>query len=359
MIKIDRSIHNPIITPRDVKPSREDFRVDGVFNAGATTYKGKTILLLRIAESVINSDDDVVSVPYIMKTDEGYKLAIKTYNKRTEASQYDFEDTRGVLEKGVHKNRLVNLTSLSHLRLASSQDGVNFEIEEQAFIFPEGQYETWGIEDPRITNINDVYYINYTAVSELGAVTALARTTDFITYERMGVIFPPENKDVALFPEKIGGLYYAYHRPVPKIIGDPNIWVASSKDLVSWGNHTHLMSVSEDDGWESGRIGGGAPSFKTDKGWIHIYHAADKDKRYCLGVFMTALDNPRKIISKSKEPIMVPLADYEKKGYFGNVVFTCGVIVDGGDVKIYYGASDEVIGLASIKLSEIYRALGL
>ncbi len=234
---------------------------------------------------------------------------------------------------------------------------MHFDVDEKPFIFPDSKYETWGIEDPRITLIDGTYYINYTAVSELGAATALIKTDDFVSYERMGIIFPPENKDVTIFPEKINGLYYAYHRPVPKAIGDPNIWVSTSADLLTWGGHEHLLSVSKEKTWESGRIGGGAPSFKTEIGWIHIYHAADMNDRYCLGAFMTELEDPSKIIAKTLEPILVPTESYELEGFFGNVVFTCGVLVVGDIVKIYYGAADEVMALAETTITELYKAL--
>ncbi len=356
-IDIKRHVDNPLITPKDIKPTRKEFKVDGVFNAGATKYKGETILLLRIAESVISTNEDQIAVPVLEKKDHGYEITIKHYDKVKDNEEFGFSDTRKVYLK--KKERVANLTSLSHFRIARSSDGVNFIVEDNPSIFPEGKYETWGIEDPRITLIDDEYYINYSAVSELGVAISLIKTKDFKTFERMGIIFPPENKDAAIFPEKINGQYYVYHRPVPKDIGDLNIWVSSSKDLINWGDHEHLMSVSSKDSWENGRIGGGAPSFKTDKGWIHIYHAADKHSQYCLGAFITKLDNPTDIIGKTDEPILIPSEDYEKEGFFGNVVFTCGTVLEDGIVKIYYGASDEVMALAEISVEELYRVLGV
>ncbi|WP_413377272.1 glycoside hydrolase family 130 protein [Alkalihalobacillus sp. 1P02AB] len=358
-IKISRHLKNPIIKTTDVKPSRLDFHVDGAFNAGVTEYKGETILLLRVAESVKTDNELEVKLPFLEKNkDNKYSLTVKTLHKENDAHLYDFSDSRVILNRKDNP-KTVYLTSLSHLRIARSTDGVHFEVEDKPFIFPEGKYETWGIEDPRITKMEDWYYINYTAVSKLGAATALIRTRDFIDYERMGIIFPPENKDVSIFPEKINGKYIAYHRPVPKAFGNPDIWIATSDDLLTWGNHQHLLSVAEDDNWENGRIGGGAPSFKTEKGWVHIYHAADKDHRYCLGAFITDLNDPSNIIAKTSKPILEPTADYEKYGFFGQVVFTCGVTVKENHVKIYYGASDEVMALAEITIDELYVALGL
>lgn len=354
---VKKYINNPIIKPETIKPTCEDFKVEGVFNAGVTKYKDEIILLVRVAESVKTSSENKIGILYLEKKGEKYQLVVKYYDKLLDKDRFDFSDSRNLctLEDG----KVQNLTSLSHFRIARSKDGVNFVVDEKPFIFPEGKYEAWGIEDPRITLIDGIYYINYTAVSEFGAATSLIKTKDFVEFDRIGIIYPPENKDVAIFPEKINGLYYAYHRPVPNAIGDANIWVSTSEDLVNWGGHKHIISVSKDDTWENGRIGGGAPSFKTEKGWIHIYHAADKNDQYCLGAFITKLDDPSIIIGKAKKPIMIPTELYEKEGFFGNVVFTCGILVEKRTIKIYYGASDEVIALAETTIEELYKVLGI
>jgi len=351
-INIKRCKQNPIITTADIKPSTPNFKVDGVFNAGVAKYKDEVILLLRVAESVETGSEDVIAVPTI---DTEGRLIVKYYNKKEEKDKIDFSDNR-TLKRIVGKGREVHsLTSLSHFRLARSKDGINFKVDEKPWIFPEDRYERWGIEDPRITKIDDNYYINYTAVSDIGAATALIVTKDFDKYERLGIIFPPENKDVTIFPEKINGLYYAYHRPVPSSIGKPNMWISTSTNLTDWGNHEILMNTSK--GWESGRVGGGGPSIKTEKGWLHIYHGADENNRYCLGAFITELNDPSKIIKKANQPILIPEKDYEINGFFGNVVFTCGVLKEGNTIRIYYGASDEVMALAEIEIDEIFKFL--
>ena len=358
-VKMTRHTSNPLIKPLDIKPLYTNFKVDSVFNAGAVMFGGDVLLLLRVAESLKVENSDDLSIPVLEKDGDNHSLVIKTFNTKTDASIYDFSDSRSIRAKDSNGNRKTKyLTSLSHLRIARSKDGINFSIEDKAFIFPNKKYETWGIEDPRITKIENDDYINYTGVSQYGACTVLAKTSDFKTYERLGVIFPPENKDVTIFPEKINGLYYAYHRPVPKAIGNPDIWTATSPDLINWGNHNHFMGITED-GWESGRIGGGAPPFKTGKGWIHIYHAADKNDRYCLGAFITELDDPTKLIAKTKQPILEPEKDYELKGFFNKVVFTCGLIVEENRVKIYYGAADKYIALAEIDINDLYEAFEL
>jgi len=141
----------------------------------------------------------------------------------------------------------------SHLRIARSKNGIDFKIDKKPAIFPESKYERFGIEDPRITQINGRYYINYSAISNItGVTTCLTSTTDFVTFTRHGVIFMPDNKDVAIFPEKIKGRYYALNRPVSAEYRVRDMWISESPDLVYWGNHLKLMSAREKY-WDEGR----------------------------------------------------------------------------------------------------------
>ncbi len=359
MINVTRCIQNPLIKPQDVKPSREDFKVDGIFNCGVAKYNNEVILLCRVAESVKEENQDVIQIPVVVNKDGKDQIEVIKIVK-SENPQYDYSDSRSLWiidNKGNRK--IAYLTSLSHIRLARSKDGVNFVIDDEPFIFPIAKEEGWGMEDPRVTEIDGTFYINYTSVTQNGAATSLISTKDFVSYERHGIIFAPENKDVTIFPEKIGGKYVAFNRPVPCAIGNPDIWLAESLDLIHWGKQQHFYGVAKDDSWENGRIGGGAVPFKTDKGWIKIYHAADSDNRYCLGAFLLDANDPTKILSKTSTPILEPDAIYEKEGFFGNVVFTCGCLLEEETVVIYYGAADDKICRVDIALEEIYKALGV
>lgn len=347
-----REVKNPIITIDDLTPSRKDFKIDGVFNAGVTKFNGEVILLLRVAESFINEDENAVLIPIVNAEGKVEKISL---DKAIDSELYDFGDSRSVFNK---KTKTTDyLTSLSHIRIARSKNYVDFTIEETPFIFPHDRYEAWGIEDPRVTLIEDTYYINYTAASEMGAATKLVATKDFISYEDKGLIFLPENKDVSLLSEKVNGKYYAYNRPVPKSFGTPDIYISESNDLILWGNHKHILGVKGDDCWENGRVGGGGPSVKIDTGWLHIYHAADRDKRYCLGAFLAELNDPGKITHKTMQPILEPEMDYEINGFFGNVVFTCGVLLEGETLYIYYGAADDKMCLATTTVKEVKAAM--
>lgn len=352
---LNKNSNNPLIIPKDIKPSREDFKVEGVFNCGAIKYGDEFLLLCRIAESVINDDTTVVKIPIMVNKDSRDELSIMTIDKKDNID-YDFSDSRSIWELRNNSRKIVALTSLSHFRIARSTDGINFVVDEKPTILPRSKDESWGIEDPRITKIDDTYYINYTSVSENGAATSLITTKDFKQYEHKGIIFAPENKDVAIFPEKINGKYYAFNRPVPSAIGNPDMWMATSPDLLYWGEQEIFYKVGNAS-WENGRIGGGAVPFLTEKGWIKIYHAADKNDCYCLGAFLLDKDDPRKIIGKTAKPILTPSKDYEINGFFGNVVFTCGAIVEGETVKVYYGAADDKICLAETTINELLQMI--
>lgn len=352
-----REPKRPIITPEDVKPSRDFLKVDGVFNCGAAKLGEEYILLCRVAESCREQEEGYVCVPVYDEREnclKKEKLSVEEIGQK-----YDMSDSRMIFRKnacGVKKIKY--LTSISHLRLARSTDGIHFTVEEQPALPLQGRYERWGMEDPRITWMEEEgrYCITYTAVSELGAMPALLITRDFKAYERIGAIFPPENKDVTIFPRKIGGKYYACHRPVPYEIGTPDIWISSSPDLVHWGEHRHVCGVSEG-GWENGRIGGGAPPVYTRRGWLHIYHGADADNRYCLGAMLTDLHDPGKVIARSPRPVLEPEEAYETEGFFGGVVFSCGCVENGSVLYIYYGAADDKIARAEVSLDEIFGSM--
>lgn len=352
-----RSEKNPLLTIEQVKPTLDNFVVKGIFNCGVTKYQEEYILLCRVAEAVDSNEDDVIAIPVITDKNGESEFDVLVVRK-SEHPELNFSDARTITKGTDGNSNVVYLTTFSHLRLARSKDGVNFILDEKPVIMPDVKQECWGMEDPRITKIGQTYYINYTAVSSDGAATALITTEDFREFHRLGIIFLPENKDVTIFPELINGRYYAFNRPVPKAIGTPDIWISESLDLIHWGKHHHFYGVS-DESWENGRIGGGAPPIRTDRGWVKIYHAADRNHRYCLGAFLLDLEDPSKILAKSTKPLLEPEMNYETNGFFGNVVFTCGCILEQDKIKIYYGAADDSICLCEITLEDLYHHLGV
>ena len=316
-MQVFRSKDNPLIEPKDIKPSRDDFEVIGVFNAAVARLQNEVILLLRVAEKPICRDPDVVLTPVydIDKRD----FVIKDFSKKN--PQTDFSDPRLIITPDE-----TYLTSISHLRVARSKNGINFEIENTPILLPENEYETFGIEDPRISLINGIYYMTYVSVSPLGITTSLASTKNFNSFERLGVIFYPDNKDVVLFNESINGKYYALHRPVSSLFAKRDIWIAESNDMICWGNHRRLMGPDKNR-WDNKKIGAGAVPFKIEQGWLEIYHGVDQDNRYCLGAVLTDAKEPWKIAARTTEPIFQPKTPYDCNGFFGNVVFSCGYCI--------------------------------
>ena len=245
------------------------------------------------------------------------------------------------------------LTSISHLRVAHSTDGVHFTIDESPLLFPADRHEAFGLEDPRITRIGEDYWITYKAVSRHGITTALAHTRDFRSVERRGIIFCPENLDVVIFPETIGGEYVAWTRPVGRHLGAPSIWLARSPDLIHWGAH-EVVLCPRPNHWDAARVGAGTVPFRTDRGWLEIYHGADLENRYCMGVVLIDIDDPSKVLARCDEPLMWPETDYELAGFFGGVVFSCGAdVAEDGTVTVYYGASDECTCAALTTVDEL------
>jgi predicted GH43/DUF377 family glycosyl hydrolase len=347
-MNIERFITNPLFTPADIKPSRPDVEIMCAFNPAATMFNGKRLLLLRVAEMAISDEGCIATPIFDPETSEVHIQQFKLDDPELELS-----DPRFFKHKGT-----IYLTSLSHFRIASSEDGLNFTIDDKPSIFPVGPYEAFGIEDARITKIDDIYYINYTAASDLGVVTSLITTKDFKHFERKGIIFGPDNKDVALFPEKINGRYQAFHRPSVVHTGMPSIWTASSENMLDWGRHEYVIGPRKDH-WDCERVGAGSPPIKTAQGWLAFYHAADYNTRYCLGILLLDLEQPWKVIARSEVPFFIPETPYEcEGGLMPNVVFHNGTIDLGdGTLELYYGGGDLVTCGARLKIAELLEQL--
>ena len=346
---MNRLPDNPLIRPSDVPPSRDDFEVVGAFNAGVARVGDEVLILLRVAERPKDRPADACVAP-IYDADAG---KVELFVVKRDDPDVRVEDERVFRWRGDFY-----LTSISHLRLARSTDGVHFTVERAPAMLPEAATEAFGLEDPRITQIGRDWWITYKAVSPLGITTALAHTADFRTFTRRGVIFCPENLDVVIFPEKFDGEHVAWHRPVGKHLGAPSIWLARSPDLIHWGKHAPVL-LPRPGMWDSARVGASTVPFLTPEGWVEIYHGADAGNRYCLGAALIDGNDPAKILARSDKPILRPETPYELEGFFGGVVFSCGCDVrDDGAVTLYYGASDESTCAATTTVDELLDHLG-
>ncbi len=337
---------NPILRPSDLPPSDARFEITCLLNPGVFRFQNKIWLLLRVAERPVQKPDKT-SFPIF--DDHGNTQVLEFDNSDPKLNR---DDPRVITYDGQHY-----LTTLSHLRLVSSTDGIHFT-EDKAYppLFGKGQYETYGIEDCRVAQIGNTYYLTYTQVSINGFGVGLRSTTDWRTFTQHDMIIPPPNKDCALFEETIGGKYFALHRPSKLGLGGNFIWLAESPDLEHWGKH-RCIAKTRPGMWDCERIGGGAAPIKTDRGWLVIYHGANNKSRYCLGALLLDLKDPSRVLARSHDPIMEPVAEYEQTGFFGNVVFTNGHLVDGDTVTLYYGASDTVICGAKTSINAILKTL--
>lgn len=338
-----RFLQNPLLTTGDITPSRPDFVVECVMNPGAFQFDNKTWLLLRVAERPPQKEE-MVSLPIMRKDGSMQILEFDIHDPKLDTS-----DPRKYTYNGE-----MFLSTISHLRLVCSNDGIHFSEPDDypTKIFGKGELETYGIEDCRVSQMNDMYYLTYTQVSENGVGVGMIQTSDWKNFERKGMILPPHNKDCALFEEKIKDKYYCLHRPSGIGLGGNFMWIASSPDLIHWGDHQCIIRTRAGY-WDSARIGAGAAPIKTPEGWLIIYHGANYHDRYCLGALLLDLDDPSRVLYRSQDPIFEPITSYERSGFYSNVVFTNGHIVEGEKIIMYYGASDEVICGATLSIQEI------
>ena len=299
-----RHSDNPILTANDWP-----YAVNSVFNPGATLLPdGTTLLLCRV------------------------------------------EDRRG----------------LSHLTVARSVNGIdNWQIDSRPTFaadpidFPE---ELWGVEDPRITYVEELkkYAIVYTAYTRDGPGVSLALTEDFSQFERLGVIMAPEDKDAALLPHRIDGQWALIHRPVsaPRA----HMWISFSENLYHWGCHKLMLEARRGAWWDANKIGLSPPPILTAKGWLVIYHGVRQTAAgaiYRLGLALFDLMNPEVCLKRGDEWIFGPEETYERRGDVDNVVFPCGTTIapDGDTVRLYYGAADTSIAMATGSIHALLLAL--
>jgi|SRR5687767_12822978 predicted GH43/DUF377 family glycosyl hydrolase len=275
----------------------------------------------------------------------------------------------GAIEFGGETLLLVRVeerSGLSHLAVATSPDGrTRWTVDPVRRLLPRrGDFaEHWGIEDPRITRIDDQYMIVYTGYSRGGPLVCLAVTHDFVQFDRRGVLMPPEDKDAALLPLRFGGRWALIHRPVPSSTLGAHIWISWSPDLRHWGDSTVLMPARRGGWWDANKIGIGPPPLLTQHGWLLCYHgvrATASGAIYRLGLALLDRDEPTRVLARGNEWVFGPQATYERQGDVSDVVFPCGWILrdDGDTLDLYYGGADSVICLATASLAELLDHLG-
>jgi predicted GH43/DUF377 family glycosyl hydrolase len=299
---IVRYPHNPILSGSDWP-----YRVNTAFNAAAAIVDGETLLLVRV------------------------------------------EDRSGV----------------SHLTVARSSDGIGgWRVDPRPALAPDPDHpeELWGVEDPRITWLEEAgcFGVTYTAYSPDGPLVAGATTRDFRRFERLGPLTPPENKDAAFFPLKVDGRWLMLHRPVPGMGSGAHIWISRSPDLIHWGGHAVLLRARSGPYWDAGKIGLSAPPLRTPRGWLVLYHGVKNTcfgSIYRQGLALLDLHDPTTVLARTNEWIFSPETDYERSGDVGNVVFCCGWTLVDGQVRLYYAGADTCVALATASLDVLLGLL--
>jgi predicted GH43/DUF377 family glycosyl hydrolase len=265
-----------------------------------------------------------------------------------------------------HQDRYVmifrshTMNGRSILGKALSNDGYNFEVDKKPFMVPADrgifkEYETYGVEDPRIVLLDGEFLITYSAYSRHGVRVGLAKTMDFETVERFSLITESDYRNLVIFPEKFNGLYARLDRPHSEI-SPWSVWISYSPDLKYWGESKLIMRPMQYH-WDEMKIGPGAPPMKTARGWLHIYHGVFPTMDGCvyrLGAALHDLSDPSKIIAVGDDWILQPEEEYEITGYVHNVVFCCGAVPEGdGSVKIYWGGADKVMCVGNANLEAL------
>ena len=297
---LKRHLENPIIKPMDFPGAA------AIFNPGQTMYNEKTLLLVSI----------------------------------------------------LHKSNYYNGKPGATTHVAESADGIHFDINPEPFlqipdIEPYNNLDLHPI-DTRITKIDDTYYILHPGCSSWRTLGILGKAKDFKKYEYMDIVSMPHNRGSSLFPEKINGEYVRLDRPGGGDFGD--IWISYSKDLIYWGRHRPLLKPYNY--WNITKVGP-TPPIKTEKGWLEIIHGVQiipyHNAIYSLGAIMLDLEDPSRVIGKTESFILTPEEPYELAGRVPNTIFTTGAIADHNKdiIRIYYGAADTCIGLATGSLSKL------
>lgn len=257
--------------------------------------------------------------------------------------------------------RVEDRSGLSHLCAARSANGVDgWVIDSEPTLLPDAERpeELWGIEDPRITFVEELgkYAIAYTAFGKGGPGIGLALTTDFRTFERLGLALQPDDKDAALLPRRLNGSFALLHRPMAHGHGD--IWLSFSPDLRNWGDHRPVLRARRGGWWDANKIGLSPPLIETPRGWLMLYHGVRQTASgsiYRLGVALLDGDRPDRCLLRGGSWIFGPEAAYECAGDVANVTFPCGYTLDGdGDtLNLYYGAADTSVALATGSIRQL------
>ena len=264
--------------------------------------------------------------------------------------------------------RVEDRRGISHLGVARSADGRSgWVVDPEPLLAPSAgiEHEQWGFEDPRTVWAPELerWVITCTTYGPSGPAVYLATTTDFRSVERIGIICQPEDKNAAILPERVDGKWVLFHRPMTSYGGSRGeIVISRSDDLKNWSTPEPVMQPRQGAWWDSLRIGIGPPPLRTDHGWLVIYHGVKETVAgtiYRVGLALTSLDDPARVVHRAPEWVLTPSAPYERDGDIPNTLFPCGLVhdVETGEARLYYGAADTTICLATAQLDDLLDAV--
>ncbi len=355
------SDHRVLLRPDDLEPLSPERTIVGVFNPAATRLGDEIVLLIRVAEWPAPVGSDVLLSPRMEPRDGLPSWVVDTFPR----NGADTHDPR-VFRLPDGRMRLPHLSHLRVVRLAPD-GGTVLDVSTVPELLPTEPWEELGIEDPRITQVGDLFYVTYVAISRhLGIATALMSTRDFRTFTRHGIIFTSENKDVVMLPSRLEGELMAFHRPMPcSSVGAPSIISARSPDGLHWGRH-RLVLAPRPGMWDCVKVGAGAPPMRVPEGWLLIYHGVDVASSgspvgtYRAGAALLDAEDPSRVLARSVGPMVEPERAHEVSGFVPNVIFPTGLVADGeDDMLLFSGAADEVTTMSRLSVRSVLDHLGV
>ena len=338
----------PILRAIDLAASHPEMRVECLSNPAAFRYADRTWLLVHVAERPAQLPGQI-SIATLSQQGE---LSIRSF--ALEDPLLDLSDPRRIHYAGDSY-----LTTLSHLRLFNSRDGLHFEDAGLPPLTGLGGLENFGIRDARVSTMPDgEFLLTYSALSDCGSGVGLRRTRDWDYFEHEGLIFLPSNKACVIFEEMIGGRYACLSRPSGIIVGGPYIWLSFSKDCRRWGDH-RCIAKTRAGHWDSARIGAGAAPIKTEQGWLLLYYGLDDSTRPALGALLLDLKDPTRVLARSEAPILKSILEeaFEYSHCFEELILSNGHTVDGDVLTLYYSTSDRMIRCVDLSIARILDSL--
>ena len=318
---------NPILSSKNIP-----YQATLIFNAGVCKWQSKYVMLFR---------NDYGS------TEEDWRAAVRDNGPRPVLS--------------------------TNLGIATSDDGIHWMPGPKP-VWAVRDEEIQRVYDPRLSVVDGRVILCFAMDTNHGLRGGIATTEDFEKFEILS-LSSPDNRNMVVFPEKIGGNFVRLERPMPVYsrwggTEQFDIWLSESPDLRFWGE-TRLVLGAERVPFANSKIGPAAPPIRTSKGWLTTFHAVRRSesslltwekewrKEYLAGLMLLDLDDPSKVIGMAREPLLRAEAEYELDGFRGSVIFPGGMILeDDGEVKIYYGAADTVECLATASVEELLASIG-